>query len=220
MFLDENVQESSSTEIEKLIFDPHIHSKYSGDSAIEPAIILKVAKKMGLDGIAVTDHMTINGGIETRKMNLDPDFYVIVGSEIETNNKEDLVGLFLTEEIKSRNTEDVITEIKAQGGVVFWAHPFRFGKNLLHSDAIEQLDLIEGFNSKTSASRNALAEQLARKYDKPVIGASDAHQAFEIGNGTTFLQETGFDSTREALINGKTRIVNSCLSYDYLDDML
>jgi predicted metal-dependent phosphoesterase TrpH len=203
-----------------LIFDPHIHSKYSGDSAIEPAIILKVAKKMGLDGIAVTDHMTIKGGIETRKMNLDPDFYVIVGSEVETNNKEDLVGLFLTEEIKSRNTEDVITEIKAQGGVVFWAHPFRFGKNLLHSDAIEQLDLIEGFNSKTSASMNAFAQQLALKYDKPVIGASDAHQAFEIGNGKTFVQETGFDNAREAFASGKTRIADSRLSYDYLDDML
>jgi predicted metal-dependent phosphoesterase TrpH len=203
-----------------LIFDPHIHSKYSGDSAIEPAIILKVAKKMGLDGLAVTDHLTIKGGIETRKMNLDPDFYVIVGSEVETNNKEDLIGLFLTEDIKSRDTEDIITEIKAQGGVVFWAHPFRFGKNLLHSDAIKQLDLIEGFNSKTSASRNILAQQLALKHDKSVIGASDAHQAFEIGNGKTFVHDTGFDNTKEALASGKTQIVDSCLSYDYLDDML
>jgi predicted metal-dependent phosphoesterase TrpH len=211
---------SSSTEIEELIFDPHIHSKYSGDSALEPSIILKVAKKMGLDGIAVTDHMTIKGGIKARKNNLDPDFYVIVGSEVETNNKEDLIGLFLTEEIKSRNTDDVITEIKAQGGVVFWAHPFRYGKNLLHRDAIEQLDLIEGFNSKTSASRNALAQQLARKYGKPVIGASDAHQVFEIGNGKTFVNDTGFDNPREALARGKTQIVDSCLSYDYLDDML
>jgi predicted metal-dependent phosphoesterase TrpH len=209
-----------STEIEKLIFDLHIHSKYSGDSAIEPAIILKVARKRGLDGIAVTDHLTIEGGIETHRMNVDPDFYVIVGSEVETNNKEDLVGLFLTEEITSRNTGDVITEIKAQGGLVFWAHPFRFGKNLLHSDVIQQLDLVEGFNSKTSASRNALAQQLAREYDKPVIGASDAHQAFEIGNGKTLIHDTNFNTTKEALARGKTRIVDSCLSYDYLDDML
>ena len=201
-----------------MIFDLHTHSKYSGDSSIEPAIMLKVAKKRGLDGIAVTDHLTIKGGIETRKMNIDPDFYVIVGSEVETHNKEDLVGLFLTEEIKSRNAEDVITEVKAQGGLVFWAHPFRFGKNLLHSDVIQQLDLIEGFNSKTSASRNALAQQLAREYLKPVIGASDAHQAFEIGNGKTFIPDTGFDKIKEALASGKTKIMDSCLSYDYLDD--
>jgi predicted metal-dependent phosphoesterase TrpH len=214
------VQENPSREIEKLIFDPHIHSKFSGDSAIEPAIILKVAKKRGLDGIAVTDHLTIKGGIETREMNTDPDFHVIVGAEVETDDKADLIGLFLTEEIKSRNTEDVIAEIKAQGGLVFWAHPFRFGKNLLHSDVIQQLNLIEGFNSKTSASRNALAQQLAREYSKPIIGASDAHQAFEIGNGKTLINDAGFDKTKEALASGKTQIVDSCLSYDYLDDML
>jgi len=138
-----------------LIFDLHIHSKYSGDCTMEPAIILKVAKKKGLDGIAVTDHLTIKGGIETRKLNNDPDFLVIVGSEVETDDKADLIGLFLEEEIESTKTVDVITEIKVQGGLVLWAHPFRFGKNLLSGDVIPQVDLIEGFNSKTSASRNA-----------------------------------------------------------------
>ena len=61
---------------------------------MEPATILKVAKRRGLDGIAVTDHLAIKGGIETRKLNNDPDFLVIVGFEIETNNREDLIGLF------------------------------------------------------------------------------------------------------------------------------
>jgi predicted metal-dependent phosphoesterase TrpH len=203
-----------------LIFDLHIHSKFSGDSAIEPAIILKVAKKRGLDGIAVTDHLTIKGGIETRKMNTDPDFYVIVGSEVETDDKADLIGLFLTEDIESTNTADVITEIKVQGGLVLWAHPFRFGKNVLSGDVIPQVDLIEGFNSKTSASRNALAQQLAREYGKPIIGASDAHQAFEIGNGRTLIRDACFGKTEEALASGKIQIVDSHLSYDYLDDTL
>ncbi len=153
-------------------------------------------------------------------MNKDPTFCVIVGSEVETDNKEDLVGLFLKQEIKSRNADGIITEIKAQGGLVFWAHPFRFGKNLLHGDVIQQLDLIEGFNSKTSASRNALAQKLAREYNKPIIGASDAHQAFEIGNGKTLILDASFYKTRDALASGKTRIVDSRLSYDYLDDML
>jgi hypothetical protein len=202
-----------------LIFDLHIHSKYSGDCAIEPATILKVAKKRGLDGIAVTDHLTIRGGVETRTLNNDPDFLVIVGAEVETSNREDLIGLFLEEDIESRNAADVITEIKAQEGVVFWAHPFRFGKNLLRGDAIEQLDLIEAFNSKTSASRNELAKQLAREYDKPIIGTSDAHQPFEIGNGKTLVGGSGFGTIKEALASGKTQIADAHLSYDYLNDM-
>jgi hypothetical protein len=186
---------------------------------MEPATILKVAKKKRLDGIAVTDHLTIKGGIKTRKLNYDPDFMVIVGSEVETDDKADLIGLFLEEEIESTNTADVITEIKEQKGLVLWAHPFRFGKNLLSGDMIPQVDLIEGFNSKTSASRNALAQQLARECGKPTIGASDAHQAFEIGNGKTLLRNAGFGKIMEALASGKTQIVDSCLSYDYLDDM-
>ncbi len=201
-----------------MIVDLHIHSKYSGDSIIEPITILRTAKKKRLNGVAVTDHLTIKGGIEALKLNKDPDFLVIVGSEIETNNKEDIIGLFLSEDIRSRLTTEVIDEIRAQGGIAFWAHPFRAGKNLLRSDLIERVDLIEGFNSKTSASRNKLAQRLAYQYKKPLIGTSDAHHASEIGNGKTLVYATDVSAVKAALAQGKTEIVNSRLSYDYLYD--
>ncbi len=204
--------------VQKVIADLHIHSKYSGDSIIEPRTILKIAKKKRLDGVAVTDHLTIRGGVETSQLNKDPDFLVIVGSEIETRNREDIIGLFLTEEIRSRRTIEVIDEIKAQGGVAFWAHPFRVGKNLLPPNLIERVDLIEGFNSKTSASRNKLAQQLAYQYKKPLLGTSDAHHASEIGNGKTLIHDADMDTVKEALFQGRTEIVNSRLSYEYLYD--
>ena len=180
--------------------------------------ILKVAKKLRLNGIAVTDHLTIKGGTEARKLNVDPDFLVIVGSEIETDNREDIVGLFLTEDIRSRGARDVIEEIRAQGGIAFWAHPFRVEKNLLRADLIKRVDLIEGFNSKTSASRNELAQELAYQYTKPLIGTSDAHHASEIGNGKTRVHAPDGNTVREALARGKTEIVDSKLSYSYLYD--
>ena len=56
--------------------DLHIHTKYSGigkfwklkfpDSVEEPRNILKVAKKKGIDIIAITDHNTVKGGVETK----------------------------------------------------------------------------------------------------------------------------------------------------------
>jgi len=64
--------------------DLHIHSKYSKDSLLKPETILKVAKKRGLGGIAVTDHNTIKGGLFTQKINDDKNFVVIVGSDIKT----------------------------------------------------------------------------------------------------------------------------------------
>lgn len=201
-----------------MLVDLHIHSKYSGDSILEPATILKIAKKKRLNGIAVTDHLTVKGGMEALKLNTDPDFLVIVGSEIETTHKEDIIGLFLSEDIRSRRAIEVIEEIRAQGGIAFWAHPFRVGKNLLRGDLIERVDLIEGFNSKTSASRNKLAQQLAYRYKKPLIGTSDAHHASEIGNGKTLVYAPDVSAVKHALTQGKTEIVDSKLSYDYLYD--
>ncbi len=203
-----------------MIVDLHIHSKYSGDSVIEPATILKIAKKKRLNGVAVTDHLTIKGGVEALKLNTDPNFLVIVGSEIESSNKEDIVGLFLTKEIRSRQTAEIIEEIRGQGGVAFWAHPFREGKNLLSSALIERIDLIEVFNSKTSASRNRYAQTLAGQYRKPLIGASDAHHASEIGNGRTLVHASNPSAVKDALALGKTEIVDSKLSYNYLYDTL
>ena len=97
-----------------MIFDLHIHSKYSFDSISEPKKIIKVAKNMGLNGVAITDHNTTKGGLEAKKINRDHDFLVIVGSEISTEIG-DITGLFLSEEIKSRNSMEVIEEIKKQG---------------------------------------------------------------------------------------------------------
>ena len=48
-------------------YDLHTHSKYSSDGYIEPKMMVKIAAKVGLSGIAVTDHNTIKGGLEAKK---------------------------------------------------------------------------------------------------------------------------------------------------------
>ena len=60
-------------------YDLHIHSKYSSDGILEVKEIVKAAIKRGLDGIAITDHNTIKGGIEAKKYETD-GLKVIVGS--------------------------------------------------------------------------------------------------------------------------------------------
>ena len=202
----------------KLILDLHIHSAYSPDSSIEPRAVLKMAKKRGLSGVAVTDHDTIRGGLKALKVNSDRNFVVIVGSEIETTGKADIIGLFLTKEIQSREATEVIEEIKEQGGVVMWAHPYREGKNLLPSALTKQVDIIEAFNAKTLESQNMLAQMLAERYGKPVAGASDAHAVEEIGNAATLVDCSSFDGIRDAFIKGKTKITSFKLSHEHLYD--
>lgn len=178
--------------------DLHIHSKYSKDSLLKPETILKVAKKRGLNGIAVTDHNTIKGGLATKKMNVDENFTVIIGSEIKTEYG-DIIGLFLQEEIISRAFEEVVDEVKDQDGLVILAHPFRKGF-VFPSNLFIKIDLIEAFNARSPKSLNEKAFELAKKHKKPITAGSDSHLAFEIGGGKTI---TGPDY-EECLIRGDT----------------
>lgn len=163
-----------------MIADLHIHSKYSYDSLLSPNTILKTAKKRGLDIIAITDHETIKGGIITQNLNRDKDFFVIVGEEINTE-VGDIIGLCLNNEIKSRNSIEVIEEIKSQGGYVVLPHPYR--GHTLNEYVISHSDAIEIFNSRSSIGENSRALLLAKAFKKHFSAGSDAHFASEIGMG-------------------------------------
>ena len=43
--------------------DLHVHSQYSEDGAGSPKDIIKSLKKKGLNGVAITDHNNIEGGL-------------------------------------------------------------------------------------------------------------------------------------------------------------
>jgi len=166
-------------------YDLHVHSKYSHDSLLDPSKIIRIAIKRGLNGIAVTDHNTIKGGIEAEKANKNPDFEIIVGSEIKTEYG-DIVGLFLNEDINSRKFIEVIEEIKNQGGLPVLAHPYRpfnFPEKI-----ITYFDYIEGFNARSKPWQNHKAHILASEFNKNVVAGSDAHFAFEIGKGRTLTE--------------------------------
>lgn len=180
-------------------FDLHIHSKYSFDSFLNPAEIIKIAKKRGLDGIAVTDHNTIRGGIETFRINNNDDFIVIVGSEIKTEYG-DIIGLFLNEEILSREFIQVTKEIKDQKGMVILAHPFR--KYNFPVELLKHIELIEAFNARSSRNLNICALKLAEQFKKPMVAGSDAHMGLEIGRGRTIVS---YD-IENALTDGRTEI--------------
>ena len=107
-----------------LKYDLHIHTKYSMCGNLEPSLVLKLAKKRGLNGIAITDHNEMKGCFKTKKLNKDKDFEVVVGSEVRTD-KGDLLAYYINEPIKSRELFDVLDEIKGQGGLAVVAHPLR-----------------------------------------------------------------------------------------------
>lgn len=169
-----------------MLLDLHVHTRFSPDCLSSPDALLEAAKRKGLNGLAVTDHETIRGALKMRDRNRDPDFHVIVGSEIKTD-AGDVIGIFLEKEISSRNVFDVISEIHAQGGLVLLPHPFR--GRVPREDVAVAVDLIEVFNARTKPDGNRQAHELAERLRKPAVSVSDAHFVSDLGTCSVQLED-------------------------------
>lgn len=159
--------------------DLHVHSMYSFDSFLKPEKIIKTAKKRGLNGVAITDHSTIQGGLSARKYKED-DFTIIIGAEIKTE-VGDIIGLFLNEEIESNEIGSVIDEIRCQDGIIILPHPFRANQKKYDEELFNKIDAIEAYNARTEEKKNIQAQEFAREHKLPITAGSDAHFAGEIG---------------------------------------
>ena len=190
--------------------DLHLHSIYSHDSTLQPERIIRISKKKGLFGIAITDHNTITGAIKTKSLAGD-DFMVIIGSEI-TTDKGDLIGLFLNENIKSRRFIEVIDAINDQGGISILPHPYK-NKFADPIELINNVDMIEVMNARISKKLNEKASILSKKFRKSIVAGSDAHTSFEIGRVQSILTgEQTFNNSEDVqkyLLKGNVTILGN-----------
>lgn len=166
--------------------DLHLHSFTSGDSLLTGEGILRGCRQKNIEAVAITDHNEVWGALRLQQ---DLPLKVVVGEEI-TTQKGEIIGLFLKKKIQPGLTlPETIKQIREQEGIVYLPHPFDRStgrKSLKLVDIlplIDQIDLVEAFNSRTFLSfYNRLAFQFAQKYQKPVVAGSDAHTAGEIGS--------------------------------------
>jgi len=187
-----------------MLFDLHIHSKYSYDSVSKVDDILKVAKRRGLSGIAITDHESFDGSLEASAKAKHWELLVIPGMEVATEHG-DVIGLFLQQKIASRTFLDVVREIKEQNGLVVLPHPFKRTKNIIGM-VLQNIDLVEVFNARGEPIGNnhcnRRAYDLAVKMDIPMTAGSDAHFLFEIGRGCISIENvSSIEQIRERLLN-------------------
>ncbi|HEX2166933.1 MAG TPA: PHP domain-containing protein [Longimicrobiales bacterium] len=161
----------------------HLHTRGSFDCLSDPRALLDRAAARGVDRICVTDHNEIDVARELHDAYPDR---VIVGEEVKTAERVDIIGLFLSEKIPAGTpARETCERIRAQGGIVYVPHPFAGGKGgggaIL--DAIEDLiDVMEGFNARIhDPALNDRAVAWARARDLPVGAGSDAHTLGEVG---------------------------------------
>lgn len=208
------------------VADIHTHTMYSGftkykflsfpDSVTTPRTSIKVAEKMGLNFLCITDHNTIKGALVAQKFNKD---LVVIGEEISSNDGE-VLGLFLQEEIDpGLSAEETIEQIHKQDGIAIAAHPFSahcscVGKKM----NTLKFDGIEVFNSlHRDGYSNALALEKCNGHAR--LGGSDAHASYMIGNGYTLFNGSSEEDFRNAIKNrqtihgGKVASINDFVNY-------
>ncbi len=179
--------------------DLHLHTSFSYDGLCSPARVVELSRARGLSKIAVTDHNTVAGALEARK--LAPEL-VIVGEEVRTRRGE-LLALFIEEEIPpDLDPLETIRLIREQGGIVGIPHPFdrirREAMGPYALEIIEEVDFIEGFNARTVLQAdNAEAMRIAAERGIPASAGSDAHTPWEIG--TAWVEMDPFGGEKEFL---------------------
>ena len=191
--------------------DIHTHTMYSGftkysfltfpDSVTTPLTSIRVAEKLGLNALCITDHNTIKGALVAQKYNKD---MVVIGEEISTKEGE-ILGLFLQEKVDpGLSAEETIEQIHGQDGIAIAPHPYSghcscVGEkmNSLKFDGIEVFNLLhrDGYS-------NALALKNCNGHAK--LGGSDAHASYMIGNGYTLFNGSSQEDFRNAIKNRQT----------------
>ncbi|MBI4244389.1 MAG: PHP domain-containing protein [Planctomycetes bacterium] len=190
--------------------DLHCHSKFSFDSKMEVEKVLETAVAKGLDALAITDHDTIEGALFAQKIQKDYRIQIVIGEEIHTD-LGDVIGLFLTSEIKIKKWEKVLEEIRRQEGVILFPHPL--GAMGFHHDTfLKKIDFIEAFNPRYSVVTEVIdgkgdkaVHHCAEVYNLKVASDSDSHNYDTIGLAYTEIPGQVEDIKR-ALLNSDLKI--------------
>jgi predicted metal-dependent phosphoesterase TrpH len=199
--------------------DLHTHTIYSYDGTASVPAVLKRAKQIGLDILAITDHDEIQGALKA--VELAPRFGIEVIPGIEITTAEgDLLALNITEMVERGQTLiDTVLKVGELGGFCIAPHPMAGGfgmkslsaysimKALRNRDVARVLIGIETYNA-TALDRmsNHYAHILGEHLGIAKFGNSDAHVAEAIGLGATeFEGHTSKDLLR-AIRKGKTSV--------------
>lgn len=197
--------------------DLHIHTNFSRDCLTDPRQLINRALKIGLNGIAITDHNSIEGYLSLKSENR---VHVICGEEIDVDNGE-IIALFVNETINPGPLPEVLDKIKQQDAISIIPHPFdRLRRHLdptkISKSDINRINGIEVYNSRIVLWKESFDRALsfAKKNNKLMTAGSDAHFLSELGKSITYVPEFSDEEelrrhllSRRTLIKGKQNSV-------------
>ena len=177
--------------------DLHIHTnRYSGCSNLDPLALVRRARRIGLDGIALTEHgirWSDEDIAALRSLAKEERLLILPGEEAACYDRsgrfqgEFLVFGYPRSLGSSRSIEDLSAMVHGDGGVVVAAHPFkkRKGGGGFYGAGYGVYDYSQDGLETVHPSYDAESASLAREAEKSLkiagIGSSDAHDLRSVG---------------------------------------
>ncbi len=152
--------------------------------------MLRVAARLDIQGVAITDHNRADGSEEARRLAREAGLLSIRAMELSAREGHILV-YGLQEPVPPRlPAAEAVEKIREQGGLAVAAHPYRFWSGLGEAVVREvQFEGVEGLNARTTSRSNRRAERLAQDLGLPMTAGSDAHRLADIGRGLLVLAD-------------------------------
>ncbi|VVB53562.1 Error-prone DNA polymerase [uncultured archaeon] len=158
----------------------HVHTTKS-DGTATPKEMVDAAAKLGLDGMVITDHDSVLGGLEAQK-NCPHGFLIITGAEVSSSD-----GHILAVDVKENippglSAKETVEKIHALGGLAVAPHPYDLYRGGV-GDLIKTVpfDAVETINGHTTLNRKNPAKA-AKETGLPTIGGQDSHTTYELDN--------------------------------------
>ena len=212
--------------------DFHMHTVFS-DGLVWPTVRVDEAWRLGLDAIAITDHIEYQPHKKDVPTNLNRSYEIARGYAREKNillihaaeiTRDTPPGHFNAIFLKDANpldTKELTDATKAakdQGGFVFWNHPgwkpehkgwFDIHTTLYENKWLDGIEVANGQSYYPEALQWCLEKNLT------MMGDSDIHQP-DLALETTpenhrtmtlvFARERSLDGVKEALVEGRTAV--------------
>jgi len=173
-----------------MFFDLHVHTTHSPCSTLTLAEILREARGRGLDGVAITDHNSMQILGEIQEGIQDNGLCLLVGMEYDTPDGDFLLFGPFEDLTPGLSADDLLQLVENRQGVAIAAHPCREGRSL-NPDIPDRTDcrIMEGLNGRNSDAENRAMKPLIEKYSLFSCGGSDAHSPEELGRAATRFEE-------------------------------
>jgi predicted ATP-grasp superfamily ATP-dependent carboligase len=186
----------------------HCHTTLSYDGEVKLSYLCNYLRQRGFSFVALTEHPR---GVSARDYEefvrrcreaSDGNFVVIPGVEFRCDDGVEIAGVGVSQFVNGRTPDQVVAQIREQGGFAIWVHPWRNRRwrgSFLDCDAVEVLNLkVDGtLAPNLSLLRRTVEERKSGRHFYAIFGM-DFHGLLQ--PLSTWVECQVADSTPTAII--------------------